>query len=243
MSGGSQDRRKFQRAVERAAAQQHHGREYLVAAVSVAGGYAGKRYGVAWLAWLAAAFLWLAILSYTSKALHGSRFKTAIQVVAAVAIAIGTYGLATPAPELPIISIQGQQVALFKPGYDYPYANVFFQNIGGSGHIVGYSYGALALSSAEPVEIKKELDKILKELVSQDKKDEKNVFALRPQDKRWFTVVGPMLTKEQAEGLRSGKYAFYFSGVVVVRGGPMNYDFCGFVIGNKPDVILECPEQ
>jgi hypothetical protein len=243
MSGNSQDRRTFQRAVQRVASEQHHGREYLVAFVSVAGEYAGIRYGIGWLAWLAAGFLWLAAVSYMSTALASSRFKFPAQAVAAIIIAAATYHLVTPPAEFPIISISGQQVALFKPGYNYPYANVFFQNIGGPGQIVGYSYGAIALATTEPVEVKKDLDKMLKGLVSQDKKDETNVFSLRPQDRRWLTVVGPVPSEEQAEGLKSGKYAFYFSGVVVVHGGPTNYDFCSFVEGNKPDVILQCPDQ
>jgi hypothetical protein len=68
-------------------------------------------------------------------------------------------------------------------------------------------------------------------------------FSLKPQETKWFTVIGPLLTPQQAKLLKQGTYAFYFSGTSIKGSDGRNYDFCSFVEGNKPNVILQCPEQ
>jgi hypothetical protein len=59
-----------------------HVRDYLVAAVSVAAEWASVKYGVAWLGWLAALFLYLALLDYTRSWFSGSeRSRIAFRVL------------------------------------------------------------------------------------------------------------------------------------------------------------------
>lgn len=70
--------------------KENHGREYAVAAISVFGEYAAVKYGIGWLAWLAAFFLWLAIVSYT-KSVSKRWLRNISRLVAASLIAIVTY--------------------------------------------------------------------------------------------------------------------------------------------------------
>jgi hypothetical protein len=144
-----------------------------------------------------------------------------------------------PQPQSPKLAIIGYEVILFKPNQN-PFANVFFQNIGGEGRIVVYSYSGVALSTASPLAVRRDLENVTKKLVS---KGGGLAFTLRPQETKWFTVTGPSLSPQQAELLKNGTYSFYFSGTIVNGYDGKNYDFCSFVEGNKPNVVIQCPEQ
>jgi hypothetical protein len=75
-------------------AKEHHGREYLVAFVSLGGEFAGVKYGIEWLAWLAALFLWLALISYTRKYFKDVLWlRYSHRVFAAAVIVTATYFL------------------------------------------------------------------------------------------------------------------------------------------------------
>lgn len=228
------------------ARREHHGREYLVAAVSGAGEYAALRYGITWLAFLAAGFFWLAVASYTSRSswypsLGWKRIAT--HLITLLVIGAATYRLALPLPaDKPNMSILGYEIVLFKPGYS-PFANVFFQNIAGDGMITAYSFGALALTSSDPVAVRKEVDTNLKKTIAEGNAGQHLVFSLKRQEKRWFTVFGPTLSDEESQGLKEGKYCFYFSGAIMVNGEHSpNTTFCNYVEGDKPNVILQCPD-
>lgn len=76
--------------MEQSETKENHGREYAVAAVSIFGEYAAVKYGIGWLAWLAAFFLWLAIVSYT-RSVRKRWLRYISWLVAASLIAIATY--------------------------------------------------------------------------------------------------------------------------------------------------------
>jgi hypothetical protein len=149
------------------------------------------------------------------------------------------YWFVRPVPASPKLAIMGYEVELFKP-HENAFANIFFRNTGGEGNITVYSLGALALSTANPQEIAKELMNSLPKVVASGNG---LPFDVKPQEPRWFTVMGPRLTPEQRTWLRNGKYAFYFSGTIINGFDGKNYDFCAFVEGNKPKVILQCPME
>lgn len=138
----------------------------------------------------------------------------------------------------PQIAIIGYQVALFEP-HRPCFANLLFQNLGGEGTITVFSAASFALATANPADIKKELYDLVKKTAAEN---EGLHFTLKPQEKNWFTVFGAVPTAPQRKLLKTGKYAFYFSGTILNGSNGKNYEFCNFVEGNKPNVIIECPE-
>jgi hypothetical protein len=139
----------------------------------------------------------------------------------------------------PTLIIAGYEVILFKREQP-PLANVLFENVGGEGTITVYSHGALALTSADPFEKKKELQEFDRQLVSQGGG---LAFRLRHGVTRWLAISGPPLTPEDIDGLKHGKYAFYFSGTILASGGQSPYEFCSFVVGTNTHEVLRCPDK
>jgi hypothetical protein len=66
---------------------------------------------------------------------------------------------------------------------------------------------------------------------------------VKSQEGGWFTIFGPMFDQQQADELKSGRRAFYFSATIINGNQGGDYDLCSFVIGNRPDVVLQCPEE
>jgi hypothetical protein len=169
--------------------------------------------------------------------------STPLRAIASLIIIIGGLALlgwaVWPAPELPRVAITGYDVILFKP-YQSTFVNIYFRNVGGPGNITIYSAAGFALATANPTDIKHELDSFIQKGLAAGGGLS---FSLKPQEIKWFTVIGPLLTPQQAELLRKGTYAFYFSGTIIRGFDGRNYDFCSFVEGNKPNVVLQCPEQ
>jgi hypothetical protein len=81
-------------------ATEHHGREYIVAAVGAFAEYLAVRYGQSWLAWLAAFLLWLAVYEYTKRRswMKGRWWKIPSYSVLAIAMFIGTRYLVREGP-------------------------------------------------------------------------------------------------------------------------------------------------
>lgn len=146
---------------------------------------------------------------------------------------------ARPIPPPPKPIIVGYEVILFKPEQP-PVANVLFENTGGDGTITAYTHSALALTSAEPSEKKKELQEFNRQLVSQGGG---LAFGMRHEETRWLAISGPPLTPEHIDGLKHGKYAFYFSGTVLASGGQSPYEFCSFVVGTNTSAVSQCPDK
>lgn len=85
--------------------KEHHGREYLVAFLSIIGEYAAVRYGEVWLAWLAAIFLWLAVVSYTRKLFRQNRLlRYGGPIFAAIVIISITHFLTLSPKTAPVAS-------------------------------------------------------------------------------------------------------------------------------------------
>jgi len=95
----------------------------------------------------------------------------------------------------PKVSILGYEVILFKSNMN-PFANVFFQNVGDKGQITICSSSGLSPTSADVAKVKKELESVTKGVAS---KGGGLVFSVEAQEKRWFTVMGPTLSDEQAK--------------------------------------------
>jgi hypothetical protein len=87
--------------------KEHHGREYLVAGISVLGEYLAVRYGIGWLGWLSALFLWLAVISYGRK-IKNKRLRFGLSVLFALIISGVTYCLVDLKVSEPVTS--GQKV-------------------------------------------------------------------------------------------------------------------------------------
>lgn len=145
-----------------------------------------------------------------------------------------------PPPPPPQLSIIAYEVILFKPKFP-PFANIFVENSGGDGRIIVYGDGAVSQLSADENGIIKEVKGILQKTV---KEGGGLVFTIKAHEKRWFSVSGPALTEDQAHSLGNGERMFFFLGTIVVNGGgPQDYSFCSFVVGDKPNVVLQCPEN
>jgi hypothetical protein len=71
--------------------KEHHGREYIVGAIGAIAEYLSVKYGVSWLAWLAALLFLLAIVEYTRQWVSGRRWRYAVWVGVATVIIVGTY--------------------------------------------------------------------------------------------------------------------------------------------------------
>jgi hypothetical protein len=136
---------------------------------------------------------------------------------------------------IPGVRILGYQVILFKPGFNL-FANIAFQNTGGEGKITIYSYSAAAPSILNPVVVRKTMENENKKLIE---KGGGLSFSVNPMEKKWFTVPGGDLSDEQATAMKAGTLDFYFSGTIVATGKTSRtFDFCSFVVGNKPNVVL-----
>jgi hypothetical protein len=82
---------------------EHHGREYAIGAIGAVAEYLALRYGMNWLAWLAAFLLWLAVVEYTRGwSSARKRWVYAIWIGLFVATGTATYFLIRlrPAPEV-----------------------------------------------------------------------------------------------------------------------------------------------
>jgi hypothetical protein len=83
-------------------AKEHHGREYVIGAIGAIAEYLALRYGMDWLAWLAAFLLWLAVVEFTRRwaSLNGWIYAAWAGLI--LAMAVSTYYLIRqkPVPEI-----------------------------------------------------------------------------------------------------------------------------------------------
>jgi hypothetical protein len=180
--------------------------------------------------------------------LHGGAFETtkvpkewamgfsAAMVIFAVLLAFGTlrYYRLVSSPE---INIMG----LYVSSSNRPYANVFYENIGGTGTVtIHTTYEMVLADGAKPWEIGKDLVYGENQRVPFDSQD--FTFSIKPLNKHYFTVLGAPLTPEQIKDAKEGKVLFFFGGTILTTGKTSKkFYFCNFVASNKPNVILRCP--
>lgn len=132
----------------------------------------------------------------------------------------------------PDIAITAYEVVLSSPNTN-PFTNVYFENIGGEGQVKVYFWSALAPNFVHP-----------KIAIQEGDKTGAESFAVRPLEKHWFTIFGPVPSSEQARLMKNGQYSFFFGGMIVATGKTTRtYSFCHSVIGNEARVILDCPEN
>jgi hypothetical protein len=139
----------------------------------------------------------------------------------------------------PQVAFLETTVYMDKPNYPM-FANISFQNIGAKGKLAGYGFGAVTAASSKPSDVRQELQKMIKQLVA---KGGGLTYSIGPQEKKWFTIFGPTLTPQQALQIKSGGADFYFAATfVTVPDGQESFDYCGFIVGNHPDAVLQCEE-
>jgi hypothetical protein len=119
-------------------------------------------------------------------------------------------------------------------------ANIYIHNDAGEADIVAYSYSGLAKADADQREVINELRKVLSGLV---RTGQGLHFTVRGNEDKWFTIVGPTLSDEQVEQFKKGKLPFYFMASVVIQEQTTSNELehCGFVLGDRPNVIIDCP--
>lgn len=119
-------------------------------------------------------------------------------------------------------------------------ANTYIRNDAGEADIVVYSSGGIAKVTADQQQVIKELRKTVLGSVKQGSGLH---FTVRRNETKWFTVEGPVLLSEQVHQYKKGELAFYFVASVVITEQKTTkvLEHCGFVIGDRPGVILECP--
>jgi hypothetical protein len=103
--------------------KEHHGREYIVAAIGALAEYLAVRFEIDWLAWLATVLIFLAIVEYTRPLFRRPNWKYATWILTAVAMIIGTYFLT------------------HKRTVDAPRATIFIDQV-----LVGWDHGVVKVT-------------------------------------------------------------------------------------------------
>lgn len=136
--------------------------------------------------------------------------------------------------------VTGTQVAFNSRNPNQLIANTYIHNDAGEVNILVYALGRMAKASADEQPVINEL----REIVSGDvKQGGGRHFTVRKNEARWFTVESPVLSDDEIQQYKKGELAFYFvASVVIAEHNTTNVlEHCGFVIGDRPRVILDCP--
>ena len=120
-----------------------------------------------------------------------------------------------------------------------PIANIYIQNDARDADLVVYSAAFVATVAADQAvidQLRRTVDGIVEE-------DDGIDFKVLAKEGKWFTVFGPVLSIDQIEKYKTGGLTFYFISIVLINenGTTTPMEHCGFVIGNNPRAILECP--
>lgn len=136
--------------------------------------------------------------------------------------------------------VAGSHVAFNSRNHNQLIANTTIQNDAGEADIVVYGSGGVAKASAEKQPVIDELRKMVSDVAKQG---DGLRFTVRKNETKWFTVESPVLSDEQVQQFKKGELAFYFVASVVIaeQNTTKVLEHCGFVIGDRPGVILECP--
>jgi len=143
---------------------------------------------------------------------------------------------------IPSVSIKGYSISSFVPGKEI-FANVYFlNNTDEPIDSTVYQSGGIGINpenEQDQIEIVEELFTATHKLVSEGGGPE---FTIGPKEPKFFTIRGPVLSPDHAQKLLSGVYGFFFTATIVAKNGsdPRNIDVCGWIRGNKPNVVLEC---
>jgi len=138
----------------------------------------------------------------------------------------------------PRVAFLETHVYLDKPNLPM-FANISFQNMGAKGKMTAYGFGAVTQSSATSSSVRQELQQGVRQLIA---KGGGLTYSIGAQEKKWFTIFGPTLTAQQTLQVKRGELDFYFAATLVTDPGQERFDFCGFVVGNHPDTVLQCEE-
>jgi cytochrome b561 len=118
-------------------------------------------------------------------------------------------------------------------------ANIYIQNDAGDADIVVYSATAVTAVSDDQTVI----DELRNDVAGLVREGNGIHFKVPAKEMRWFTVLGPVLSIDQVKTYNAGGLTFYFVSNVLIneQGATKQMENCGFVIGNNPNAIIECP--
>jgi hypothetical protein len=105
--------------------------------------------------------------------------------------------------------------------------------------VVVYTASGLATKTADQAAID-QLRKMVADLV---KEGNGIHFKIRSKEIKWFTAQGSVLSVDQLEKYNKGGFIFYFIGTMLIseHGAVRSIESCGFVTGNNPRAIIDCP--
>lgn len=118
-------------------------------------------------------------------------------------------------------------------------ANIYIQNDAGDADMVAYSLTEVATIAADQTVI----DQMRKTVAGFVREGAGIHFKVSAKEIRWFTVPGPVLSLDQIKQYNIGELTFYFISTVLIKeqGTTRPMENCGFVIGDNPRAIIECP--
>jgi|ERR1700722_7643773 hypothetical protein len=118
-------------------------------------------------------------------------------------------------------------------------ANITFQNDAGDADLSTYS----ATGFSPNPEDKATIDLMRKNVAKIEHENKALHFNVKPKETKWFTIPGAVLPDDLKEKYTKGELTFYFVSTMIINehGAVKPMEFCGFVTGNNPNAILECP--
>jgi len=153
-------------------------------------------------------------------------------------ISIGMFMLYQRLGPQPRITFLETQVYTDRPNLPL-FANVSFQNTGARGKMTGYSVGALTLTSIKTPEARRTLKQLTEQLI---KNGGGLTYHIGAQEQKWFTIFGPTPTQQQSLQMKNAELDFYFFATMITDPGNEKFDYCSYVVANRPNVVLECEE-
>ena len=135
--------------------------------------------------------------------------------------------------------IVSTEVAFSRQNPNQLIANIYFQNDAGDADVVVYGATGLATQAADQAVID-QLRKVVADLV---KEGNGIHFKIRSKEIKWFTAQSSVLSVDQVEKYNRGEFTFYFMTTILINEKEVikSMDSCGFVVGNNPRAIIDCP--
>jgi hypothetical protein len=157
-----------------------------------------------------------------------------------VSLAIwGFWPVRTDESQFARFHIVSTEVAFSSQNRNQLIANIYFQNDAGDADVVVYGATGLATQAADQAVID-QLRKVVADLV---KEGNGIHFKIRSKEIKWFTAQSSVLSVDQVEKYNRGEFTFYFMTTILINEKEVikSMDSCGFVVGNNPRAIIDCP--
>jgi hypothetical protein len=134
--------------------------------------------------------------------------------------------------------VVGKQVAWGREDPNLLFANIYVQNDAGDADVAVYASSILSPAKGDM----KSIDS-LRALFKQPLPDKGLHFKIRSKELKWFSVGGYEFSPASKEQYIKGEITFYFIALLMIneRETVKTMEICGFVTGNAPNSIIECP--